>query len=111
MRGVTHIQRGRLPPAHQHFGSATSRARTNDATRADTNEEEQQLKTPRTRLLTSEGCRYDGAMAVVRRRRVPAVAVGQLPTRPNAGWAESTMVNVSSMSSACRITCSDLGGR
>ena len=34
-RGVTQIQRGRLTPAHRHFGSATSRTRTNDATRAD----------------------------------------------------------------------------
>ena len=34
-RGVTQIQRGRLAPAHRHFGSATSRTRTGDATRAD----------------------------------------------------------------------------
>ena len=35
-RGASHdIQRGRLTPAHRHFGSATSRTRTNDATRAD----------------------------------------------------------------------------
>ena len=33
-RGVSHIQRGRLPPAHRHFGSATSRTRTNDVTAA-----------------------------------------------------------------------------
>jgi hypothetical protein len=33
-RGVTRIQRGRLTPAHRHFGSATSRTRTQDATRA-----------------------------------------------------------------------------
>ena len=32
MRGVSRIQRGRLKPAHRHFGSATSRTRTNDAT-------------------------------------------------------------------------------
>ena len=32
-RGASHhIQRGRLTPAHRHFGSATSRTRTNDAT-------------------------------------------------------------------------------
>jgi transposase len=30
------IQRGRLTPAHQHFGSATSRTRIHDATRANT---------------------------------------------------------------------------
>ena len=33
-RGDTSVQRGRLPPAPRHFGSATSRTRTNDATRA-----------------------------------------------------------------------------
>jgi hypothetical protein len=59
MRGVTHIQRGRLAPAYRHFGSATSRTRTHDATRDDTTQEEQQLETPPTRLLTSEGCRKD----------------------------------------------------
>jgi len=32
LRGVTHIQRGRLTPAHRHFGSATSRTREGDAT-------------------------------------------------------------------------------
>ena len=32
LRGVSCIQRGRLAPAHRHFGSATSRTRTNDAT-------------------------------------------------------------------------------
>ena len=31
LRGVTHIQRGRLPPAHRHFGSATSRTREPNA--------------------------------------------------------------------------------
>ena len=34
-RGDTSVQRGRLAPAHRHFGSATSRTRTNDATRAE----------------------------------------------------------------------------
>ena len=33
LRGVSCIQRGRLAPAHRHFGSATSRTRTHDATR------------------------------------------------------------------------------
>jgi transposase len=35
-RGDTHIQRGRPDPAHRHFGSATTRARTTDATRPTT---------------------------------------------------------------------------
>ena len=34
LRGVSRIQRGRLAPAHRHFGSATSRTRTHDATPA-----------------------------------------------------------------------------
>ena len=32
LRGVSRIQRGRPSPAHRHFGSATSRTRTDDAT-------------------------------------------------------------------------------
>ncbi|WP_411284543.1 IS110 family transposase [Lapillicoccus sp.] len=32
LRGVSDIQRGRPAPAHRHFGSATSRTRTHDAT-------------------------------------------------------------------------------
>ena len=43
-RGVTQIQRGRLAPAHRHFGSATSRTRTNDATRATDDEEDPHLR-------------------------------------------------------------------
>jgi hypothetical protein len=35
-RGDTSIQRGRPDPAHRHFGSATTRARTTDATRPTT---------------------------------------------------------------------------
>jgi hypothetical protein len=35
-RGDTHIQRGRPDPAHRHFGSATTRARTSDAPAAVT---------------------------------------------------------------------------
>ena len=58
-RGASHhIQRGRLAPAHRHFGSATSRTRTNDATRTP-NEAEDPRKYPPTRPLTSEGCRSD----------------------------------------------------
>lgn len=34
LRGVSCIQRGRLNPAHRHFGSATPGTRTNDATPA-----------------------------------------------------------------------------
>ena len=35
-RGDTHIQRGRPDPAHRHFGSATTRARSSNATRPAT---------------------------------------------------------------------------
>ena len=43
-RGGTSVQRGRLAPAHRHFGSATSRTRTNDATRADDDAEDHDAK-------------------------------------------------------------------
>ena len=46
-RGAAHqIQRGRLPPAHRHFGSATSRTRTNDATRAHDDAEDHRRSRP-----------------------------------------------------------------
>ncbi len=63
-RGDTSVQRGRLAPAHRHFGSATSRTRTNDATRAESHTEDLDLETPRTSLLTSEGCRRDAPCSV-----------------------------------------------
>jgi hypothetical protein len=63
-RGVSCIQRGRLTPAHRHFGSATSRTRTNDATRVHTDTEDHDPQTPRTRLLTTEGSRRDAGSAV-----------------------------------------------
>ena len=63
-RGASHhIQRGRLAPAHRHFGSATSRTRTNDATRAHDDTEDHDPETPPTRPLTSEGCRRDAPWA------------------------------------------------
>jgi hypothetical protein len=55
-RGASLIQGGRLTPAHQHFGSATSRTRSSDATRAASDAEGHDLETPTTCLLTSEGC-------------------------------------------------------
>ena len=58
-RGVSCIQRGRLNPAHRHFGSATSRTRTNDATRVGHASEDHDPENPRTHPLTSEGCRRD----------------------------------------------------
>ena len=62
-RGGTSVQRGRLAPAHRHFGSATSRTRTNDATRAGHDTEDHDVQAARTRLLTSEGCRRDAPFA------------------------------------------------
>ena len=41
LRGDSNIQRGRLPPAHRHFGPATSRTRTTDATRTIPDPEDQ----------------------------------------------------------------------
>jgi hypothetical protein len=40
-RGDNHIQRGRPNPARRHFGSATTRTRHTDATRASTRREDQ----------------------------------------------------------------------
>ena len=45
-RGVTHIQRGRLTPAHRHFGSATPGTRTNDATPTPNQTEDHDAKDP-----------------------------------------------------------------
>ncbi|MGA8048227.1 MAG: transposase [Dermatophilaceae bacterium] len=54
-RGVSDIQRGRLTPAHRHFGSATSRTRTQHATPDHTDEEEPRRQTLPNRLLTQRG--------------------------------------------------------
>ena len=54
-RGVSCIQRGRLTPAHRHFGSATSRTRTTDATPDGSAPEDP----PRSDRLTTEGSRCD----------------------------------------------------
>ena len=59
MRGVSRIQRGRLTPAHQHFGSATSRTRTPDATPGRETPKGQQQQNARSNRLTTEGSRYD----------------------------------------------------
>ena len=61
-RGGTSVQRGRLAPAHRHFGSATSRTRTNDATRAESHAEDHDIEGPPTGPLTSEGCRRDAPL-------------------------------------------------
>ena len=55
LRGVTHIQRGRLSPAHRHFGSATSRTRTHDATRHITSPEEPTRQTPQRPTVDNRG--------------------------------------------------------
>ena len=54
-RGVSYIQRGRPAPAHRHFGSATSRTRTTDATTDTTDPEEGGSQHP----LLTEGNRSD----------------------------------------------------
>ena len=63
LRGGTHIQRGRLAPAHRHFGSATPGTRSSDATRIPTEAEDREGRSPPNRPLTSEGCRYDADAA------------------------------------------------
>ena len=52
LRGDSSIQRGRPAPAHRHFGSATSRTRTTDATPPQATEE-----SLRSRALTQRGAR------------------------------------------------------
>jgi hypothetical protein len=59
LRGVSRIQRGRLPPAYRHFGSATSRTRRTDATTSPTSTEDSGRLGALTGLLTTEGCRND----------------------------------------------------
>ena len=53
LRGDTSIQRGRLTPAHRHFGSATSRTREADATPTTSPSEDPHSK----RSLTQRGAR------------------------------------------------------
>ena len=53
LRGDSSIQRGRLAPAHRHFGSATSRTREADATPTITRSEDP----PQSRALTQRGAR------------------------------------------------------
>jgi hypothetical protein len=45
-RGVSNIQRGRLIPAHRHFGSATSRTRNIDATPGEHTSEDEPAQNP-----------------------------------------------------------------
>jgi len=49
-RGDSRIQRGRPAPAHRHFGSATSRTRTPDATPTNTRPEEHSGEDPSARI-------------------------------------------------------------
>jgi len=48
-----------LPPAHRHFGSATSRTRTADATPSIDVPEDRPREDPRSDRLTTEGSRND----------------------------------------------------
>ena len=59
LRGVSRIQRGRLAPAHRHFGSATSRTRRNDATPGTPSPEDLDATSPQGDRLTTEGSRSD----------------------------------------------------
>ena len=68
--GRLKIQRGRLPPAHRHFGSATSRTRTHDATPSTSPPEE----TAHTHPLATEGSRNDSSAHRHERARTAADA-------------------------------------
>ncbi len=83
LRGDSSIQRGRLSPAHRHFGSATSRTREEDATPD---------------RLTTEGSRNDarslsvgGGPCRTGRTRHGAGSVGDLVLRPSRGRAGGRM--------------------
>ncbi len=81
-RGGTSIQRGRLTPAHRHFGSATTRTREADATRTHPGTEDHDLKNAanppldiRVILRPWRGgpSRAENGLPVARRRRNPLV--------------------------------------
>jgi hypothetical protein len=55
--GVSRIQRGRPASAHRHFGSATSRTRTADATTAEDGQEDLRQEGASDDWLTTEGSR------------------------------------------------------
>ena len=57
LRGVTHIQRGRLSPAHRHFGSATPGPAPTTLRRPTPTQEEPRHFTASEHRLTTEGSR------------------------------------------------------
>ena len=59
LRGVTEIQRGRLTPAHRHFGSATPGPATTTLRRTSHSPEEPNPRGPHNHRLTTEGSRND----------------------------------------------------
>ena len=59
LRGVTDIQRGRLTPAHRHFGSATPGPAPTTLRRTTKTREEPTRHAPPDRRLTTEGSRCD----------------------------------------------------
>jgi hypothetical protein len=59
LRGVSRIQRGRPAPAHRHFGSATSRTRTTDATTVEDRQEDPVEEGTPDHGLTTKGSRKD----------------------------------------------------
>jgi hypothetical protein len=93
MRGVSRIQRGRLTPAHRHFGSATSLTRNNDATPHHGGREDQARHAPPADRLTTGGSRSDARQPKARqalsgrsreflRRSVVSAAKRDRPPRP-----------------------------
>ena len=77
LRGDSSIQRGRPSPAHRHFGSATSRTRTTDATTDPVPPEESNQND----LLTTKGSRNGLRRADTRSSsRPPSISRGRCPT-------------------------------
>ena len=69
LRGDSTIQRGRLTPAHRHFGSATSRTRETDATPTTRSAGRPSLQAP----LDTEGCQIRTGLT----KRLPEHTLGR----------------------------------
>jgi transposase len=58
LKAIVRARGGRLTPAHRHFGSATSRTRTAEATPGIDDCEDRRREEPRSDRLTTEGSQY-----------------------------------------------------
>ena len=110
-RGATLSPARPVSPAHRHFGSATSRTRTNDATRARTDAEDRRLEPAPTHPLTSEGCRSDAARVGVHRSSVRQACVSsergaRRRRRTNSACSAQSSGTDSACATSWRVQCS-----